>query len=105
MPAPVGWLLTFAFVTLAWVLFRVADFGAATRVFSGLAGLDGLGSGLNLRLVGVAALVAMVGPTTFDVSQSLRLTGPLALGLALLFMAALLTIGDDANYEFIYFRF
>ena len=105
MPAPVGWLLTFAFVTLAWVLFRVADFGAATRVFSGLAGLDGLGSGLNLRLVSVAALVAMVGPTTFDVSQSLRLTSPLALGLALLFMAALLTIGDDANYEFIYFRF
>lgn len=35
-------LLTFVFVVLAWVPFRAADFVTATRIISGMAGLNGV---------------------------------------------------------------
>lgn len=37
-------LLTFLFVTLAWVFFRAESFDAAWRVLAGMAGLNGLGA-------------------------------------------------------------
>jgi alginate O-acetyltransferase complex protein AlgI len=43
MPAPLAWMLTFIFVTLAWVLFRTHSIGGAVAIFSGMAGLNGLG--------------------------------------------------------------
>ena len=42
LPA-LAWMLTFIFVTLAWVLFRTPSIGRAATMFSGMAGLNGLG--------------------------------------------------------------
>lgn len=43
MPPALAWTLTFVFVTLAWVLFRARSTGRAAAIFSGMAGLNGLG--------------------------------------------------------------
>ena len=105
IPAPLGWLLTSLFVVLTWVLFRATSFEAALLVFKGLFGLAPRGSGFKWRTIAVAALVATVGPTAWAAVHRLPPRRLLAFGFALLFVLVLLKIGDDANYEFIYFQF
>ncbi|MCJ2115812.1 MBOAT family protein [Methylobacterium sp. J-001] len=105
IPAPVGWVLTSLFVLLTWVLFRAASFDAALLIFKGLFGLAPHGSGFKWRTIAVAALVATVGPTAWVAVHRLPPRRALAFGFALLFVVVLLKIGDDANYEFIYFQF
>ncbi|HTO02635.1 MAG TPA: MBOAT family O-acyltransferase [Opitutus sp.] len=41
-PGGLGWIATFLFVSLAWVLFRAQDFAAATSGFRALSGFNGL---------------------------------------------------------------
>ena len=65
----------------------------------------GLGARMHPGLIIVAALVALIGPTSFDFSQRAGQSRLLVLVLAGAFAYALLMIGDDANYEFIYFQF
>jgi alginate O-acetyltransferase complex protein AlgI len=105
IPVPLGWLLTSAFVVLTWVLFRATSFEAAILVFKGLFGLAPHGSGFKWRTIAVAALVATIGPTAWTAVHQLPPRRLLAFGFALLFVLVLLKIGDDANYEFIYFQF
>ncbi|GJE71325.1 hypothetical protein CHKEEEPN_2871 [Methylorubrum podarium] len=47
----------------------------------------------------------MIGPTAWAAIHRLPPNRWLAAGFALLFVVVLLKIGDDANYEFIYFQF
>ncbi|HRJ68239.1 MAG TPA: MBOAT family O-acyltransferase [Beijerinckiaceae bacterium] len=105
MPTFLGWLATFIFVMLCWVLFRAQTFDAAMAIYQGLLGYNGLGSGFKWRMLAVAAVIAIVGPTSFALSEKLRPAPWLAVLLAVVFVAVLLKIGDDANYEFIYFQF
>lgn len=105
VPAPLGWLLTSLFVMLTWVLFRATSFEAALLVFKGLFGLAPHGSGFKWRTIAVAALVATIGPTAWAAVHRLPPKRFFAFGFALLFVVVLLKIGDDANYEFIYFQF
>ncbi|MCJ2049573.1 MBOAT family O-acyltransferase [Methylobacterium sp. J-070] len=105
IPAPLGWLLTSLFVVLTWVLFRASSFEAALVVFKGLFGLAPRGSGFKWRTIAVAALIAAVGPTAWTAVHRLPPRRLLAFGFAFLFVLVLLKIGDDANYEFIYFQF
>jgi alginate O-acetyltransferase complex protein AlgI len=105
IPAPLGWALTSLFVVLTWVLFRATSFDAALAIFKGLFGLAPKGSGFKWRTIAVAALVATVGPTAWAAVHRLPPRRLLAFGFALLFVLVLLKIGDDANYEFIYFQF
>ncbi|KNY22809.1 MBOAT family O-acyltransferase [Methylobacterium sp. ARG-1] len=105
VPAPLGWLLTILFVMLTWVLFRATSFEAALLIFKGLFGLAPHGSGFKWRTIAVAALVATIGPTAWAAVHRLPPKRILAFGFALLFVVVLLKIGDDANYEFIYFQF
>jgi D-alanyl-lipoteichoic acid acyltransferase DltB (MBOAT superfamily) len=80
-PAPVGWALTFVFVMLAWVLFRAPTLDGALTMYQALFGFAPAGDGFKWRAIVAAAPVA------------------------LLFLLVLLKIGDDANFEFIYFQF
>jgi len=105
VPAPLGWALTSLFVVLTWVLFRATSFEAALVIFKGLFGLAPRGSGFKWRTIAIAALVATVGPTAWNAVHRLPPRRLLAFGFALLFVLVLLKIGDDANYEFIYFQF
>ncbi|MFE1598422.1 MBOAT family O-acyltransferase [Methylobacterium sp. ID0610] len=105
MPALLGWALTFGFVMLTWVLFRATSFEAALTLFKGLFGFAPVGHGFKWRAFLPAVLVALAGPTAWAAIHRLQPKPALAVAFAVLFVAALLRIGDDANYEFIYFQF
>jgi hypothetical protein len=105
MPAWLGWALTFVFVVLAWVPFRATSFDAALRLYEALFGFAPLGSGFKWRTLLFAAVVAMIGPTAWHFVQRVPPWRILAIGFAVLFVMVLFRIGDDANYEFIYFQF
>jgi D-alanyl-lipoteichoic acid acyltransferase DltB (MBOAT superfamily) len=105
MPNAVGWALTFVFVMLAWVLFRATSFDAALRIYEGLFGLTTLGSGFKWRAITAAAAIAILGPTAWTLVHKLPPYRWIAVAFAILFVITLFNIGDDANYEFIYFQF
>lgn len=105
MPALAGWALTFLFVAGTWVLFRAQGFGAAMEIYKGLLGLSGVGEGFKWRALVPAALVAILGPTAWQAANGMKPRLWLAILLALVFVLVLFKIGDDANYEFIYFQF
>ncbi len=105
LPAVVGWALTLLFVMLTWVLFRATSFEASLAVFKGLFGLAPIGSGFKWRTIAIAAVVATLGPSAWAAVNRAPPSRALAIGVAVLFVVVLLKIGDDANYEFIYFQF
>jgi alginate O-acetyltransferase complex protein AlgI len=105
MPALLGWALTFLFVALTWVLFRAETFEAAARLYTAMAGFAPLGTGFKWRMLVIAALVAMIGPSAWTLSQRFAPRPWVAVLLAVAFTVVLLKIGEDANYEFIYFQF
>lgn len=105
MPPVLGWALTFAFVALTFVLFRAPSFEAAGTVFGALLGSDIPGEAFKWRTIALAALVALVGPTAWTVAHRVPPARWVAVLTAIVFVVILLKIGDDANYEFIYFQF
>ena len=73
--------------------------------YKAMLGFAPLGTGFKWRALAIAAAFAMVGPTSWTIAQKVPLTRWAAVLFAVLFVIVLLKIGDDANYEFIYFRF
>ncbi len=104
MPAALGWLLTFLFVMLCWVLFRATSFEAALAIYKGL-GPCTLRHRFQMAGAAAAAAFAVLGPTAWALVHRLPPARWLAVLLGLLFVIVLLKIGEDANYEFIYFQF
>jgi len=105
MPAALGWLLTFLFVALCWVLFRAPNFEAALLIYKGLFGFAPVGSGMKWRALASAAAFAIIGPTAWALAHKATPARWIAIVAGMLFVVVLLKIGDDANYEFIYFQF
>jgi D-alanyl-lipoteichoic acid acyltransferase DltB (MBOAT superfamily) len=105
MPPLLGWLLTFVFVALCWVLFRATSFEAALAIYKGLFGLAPLGTGFKWRALLPAAAFAIIGPTAWALVHRLPPARWLAFAAGVLFVLILFKIGEDANYEFIYFQF
>jgi alginate O-acetyltransferase complex protein AlgI len=105
MPAILGFALTFLFVVLAWVLFRAPSFEVAARLYAAMAGFAPMGAALKWRLLLPAALFAMLGPTAYEIARDALPSRLLSLALALGLVILLLKLGDEQNYEFIYFQF
>ena len=105
MPAALGWLLTFLFVALCWVLFRAPNFEAALLLYKGLFGFAPVGSGMKWRALASAAAFAIIGPTAWALAHKAPPARWIAFLAGALLVIVLLKIGDDANYEFIYFQF
>jgi D-alanyl-lipoteichoic acid acyltransferase DltB (MBOAT superfamily) len=105
MPTLAGWAITFAFVVLAWVLFRATTFESAILIYKALFGFAPLGVGFRWRTLALAAAVAIVGPTAWAAVHRMPPWRSIAVAFAILLVSVLLKIGDDANYEFIYFQF
>ena len=105
MPQLLGWALTFLFVAFSWVLFRATSFDAALAIYKGLLGLNPAGAGFKWRALLPAAPVAIIGPTAWAMAWKLPPARWLAVVTAILFVLVLFKIGDDANFEFIYFQF
>jgi D-alanyl-lipoteichoic acid acyltransferase DltB (MBOAT superfamily) len=107
MPAVAGWALTIVFVALTWVLFRATTFEAALAIYKGLFGFAEFGSmkEFKWRTTLAAAAVACLGPTSWALVHRLPARRWVALAFGLALAAVLLKIGDEGNYEFIYFQF
>jgi alginate O-acetyltransferase complex protein AlgI len=106
MPSVVGWALTFLFVVMTWVLFRsTAGFEQAMIMYKGLVGFAPWGTTLKWKAIVIAALVAMIGMSSWDFIQKVPPTRWAASLFAIVFVLILFKIGDEANYEFIYFQF
>ncbi|TDR89963.1 MBOAT family O-acyltransferase [Enterovirga rhinocerotis] len=105
MPSALGWLLTFGFVVLAWVPFRAESFEAAFVLLRSLVGFAPLGRFADWSMILVAAALAVIGPTAYDLTRRLPPRIWVAVGAALLFAAVLVEVGSDANRDFIYARF
>ena len=104
-PAILGGVLTFVFVMLCWVLFRATSFTAALAIYKAMLGFAPFGTGFKWRALALAGAFAVLGPTSFEIALKTPLKRWAAALYAVLFVVVLLKIGDDANYEFIYFQF
>ena len=107
MPAPLGWLVTMAFVLAGWVLFRAADFATAASMLASLAGLNGTGGvfrGTGL-IIGAAVVSALI-PSAHEIKDGLRWPHPaFAVVAAMLAAYCVLEVGRGPPLSFIYFRF
>ena len=108
LPRPLAWAITLLFVMVGWVLFRAADFPAASRMIASMFGAYGWGGRFPALwlVLPVGAVVALVGPTSQEaalVRLAPRRRLGLALGVACLLL--LLLIGGELKNEFIYFQF
>ena len=105
MPTAAGWALTGLFVIGTWVLFRAPSFEAAAAIYKAMFGFAPVGTGFKWRTLGLAAAVATLGPTAWAAVHRLPPRRWIAALFAVAFVLVLFKIGDDANYEFIYFQF
>ena len=107
LPAPLGWLVTMAFVLAGWVLFRAADFTTAAALLGSLVGLNGAGGEFHgAGLIVVAALVSVLVPSAHEIKDGFRWPHPaLAGAVALLAVYCVLEVGRGPPLSFIYFRF
>lgn len=104
LPWGLGWLVTMLFVSIAWVLFRAPDMVTAGHILGSLLP-DGDGLALSHgRTLILAALVALIGPTSWRAIERMRPHWGWAVGMAAVLVVALLKMRDGA-YEFIYFQF
>ncbi|MDD9905969.1 MAG: MBOAT family protein [Rhodospirillaceae bacterium] len=107
----VGWAVTMLFVMLSWVLFRAADFGDAASILHSLIGIHGLSLAwgsyeANLAMLVVAALVALIGPTSQESVLKYSFARPWVAGpAAIAFVLLVIEVGSKAHPEFIYFQF
>ncbi|HXP04635.1 MAG TPA: MBOAT family O-acyltransferase [Stellaceae bacterium] len=108
LPMPsaiVGWILTIVFWTLAAVIFRAPSLHAAFDVFAAMAGNAPNGPLLGWPTIVAAAVIAMVGPSSQELTERLKPAAWLAPVAALATVLVLLRLNDGPSYEFIYFHF
>lgn len=104
---PVAWGLTFLFVVVGWVIFRSPTFDVARSLLESMAGLHGRGGHFaDAWLVGLAAAVSILGPTTYEVvTRQLKPMPGFAILAATAATAVVLQVGAGQPKSFIYFQF
>jgi alginate O-acetyltransferase complex protein AlgI len=107
LPSTLGWLITFAFVTLAWVFFRSPSFDVADRILHDLAFGGSSITQNGWRTVAIAALCALALPASHEICRRLteRPHWSIAVGLSAASVAIMVALGSESSYEFIYFHF
>lgn len=105
MPAALAGALTFGFVTLLWVPFRVPTFTAALSLYGSLAGFAPWTGTVKPVTLAIAAGVATIGPTAWDFTARMRPRPWTAVALGALAVLLLFKLGDGESYEFVYFQF
>ena len=106
IPVPAGWALTFLFVCVTWVFFRAPDMGSAMRMLTGMSfGSGGMSGGAGWPMIALAAVVAMLGPTSQSIAQRITTKPWMAALIGIALAAGLLKINNGPSHEFIYFQF
>jgi hypothetical protein len=110
LPSPprlVGWAATIGFFLLSGVVFRTGNLDAAWHIYAGLATLPAPRLLGKAWIVGVAALLAFMLPSTQEIAERATVR-PLAwvpATLGLVCLGILVQLGGNQSYDFIYFRF
>jgi alginate O-acetyltransferase complex protein AlgI len=106
LPKLVGWILTIAFFILTLNVFRAESFQACMRMYEGLL-VPPLLHQNGVRTLLAAMVIAIALPPSHVICGRLA-SAPhpiIAVVLALAFVAVLVALGDQNNYEFFYFQF
>jgi hypothetical protein len=106
MPSPIGWVLTFAFVTFTWIFFRSSSLTGAMNIISGLGAMPGLRID-GLRTIAIAAFCAIALPPSHIIVARLtqRPSPAMAAAFACASILILVALGHRETHEFIYFQF
>ncbi len=110
LPSPpriIGWATTIGFFLLSGVVFRTASLGSAWHIYAGLATFPAPRLLGKAWILGVAALLAFLLPSTQEIAARVNLR-PLAwvpAALGLVGLGILVQLGGNQSYDFIYFRF
>lgn len=111
MPDMAGWVLTMIFVMFGWVLFRASSFPEAISIFTAMVGGHGFtlnmaSYGAHPAILGVAAAVALIGPSSQEFALERDYARPwAALALTSALTLSIIMAGSSAHPEFIYFQF
>ena len=104
------WLLTFSFVSFAWIFFRADSFGHGWDVVLRILAFDAEGDTANIFVPGIVLLVLLKDLSKFDMQafyvkyfkQVPLVVHALVLGLC---ATLILRLGPDGVPQFIYFQF
>jgi D-alanyl-lipoteichoic acid acyltransferase DltB (MBOAT superfamily) len=105
MPPLLGWATTMIFVWLGLVIFRAPSLEAAMTMYKAIFGFAEMGQTMKWRSLAIGAPIAVLGPTAWALVHAVPPWRVMATACAAAFVLVLFKIGDDANYEFIYFQF
>lgn len=113
LPAPLGWLLTMAFVLVGWVMFRAPDPATFVSIAGSMIGFGPHSGGWGgaegrIDVILEAVVPALVLPSSHEWLEIFNRHRPRAVGIvltALLAAFCVLAVGKGAPAEFIYFRF
>ncbi len=104
------WLLTFGYVSFAWIFFRAESFGQGWEVVGRVLSLDNAGQGANLVVLAIVVLVLLKEFLGFDIRKLyVNVFGRVHWGVQTLVVGLLGTViyrlGPDGVPAFIYFQF
>ena len=118
LPRPLGWLLTFAFVNLAFIFFRSPNLATALHLCARLVPTPGALATTavlaQVRTLGVLALappllagtvLAFVGKSSKEAARDFKTTPVTAIGAAALFLISFLYMNSNLGKSFVYFNF
>ena len=108
LPAFASWAITLLYVVLLFVLFRAADFDAASRMFAGLTGQSGLGAAWPLSTlvpIAIAGALALIKVPSYEFAMRMRPSWPAACVLVVVAVLCVLEVGAGQPLSFIYFQF
>jgi alginate O-acetyltransferase complex protein AlgI len=109
MPALVAWAITFAFVNVAWVLFRAPDLATAHSFYTSLFGgrglqpMRGMPPAYSIATLGIACVLALLPRNSARIANEMSFGWPMQAATALLLAAGILSVGNPT--EFLYFNF
>ncbi len=104
------WLLTFLFVTFAWVFFGAEDFGRAVEILQRIALMDPEGEGVRFLVYIIIGCVLLKDILSFDIQKfyvyhTARLPVVVQALLLGILCAVIIRLGPDGVPSFIYYRF
>jgi alginate O-acetyltransferase complex protein AlgI len=111
LPKTASWMVTLLFVMITWILFRAPDFDVAIGMLLSLVEVHQFGVitgnyGANPLLLALAAVVALIGPTSQKIALKFNFNTPfVAVPVALVLILIVIEVGSQAHPDFIYFQF
>ncbi|WP_455757117.1 MBOAT family O-acyltransferase [Sulfurimonas sp.] len=106
-----SWFITFNFINFAFIFFRADDWNDVLRIFSGMIGLNGIGSMISINYIYLlcAFFIVLFLKNTRELSENIESHKGYFYFSVLLFIISVFQLGElgimNRNLSFIYFSF